>query len=620
MKNSPYIRAVLAQAVLKLVPPLICETLISERSFRNEYGFKMGAVVALGDFDLSIQRTELFKSIRAVFAGASEVEVKDVDGCCWSLRNEPDKEGQPNIVFSSGEQRFIIRSFAELSPNAFIRVASLNKAAFNVNLPISEQDKWRNILTERVLEDDEVDQFYSDIRYTPVYLEGSIHNDISAGQSSTSSLVPNSRRYFNRLVGAYDGSASIKDYATGAGQKFFQHLSEWRPYEGFLFSLFLSSHAALTAELCFDHLDRDNLVRAYDFIEKYGDPLSRLGAFEMGLRILPERPELEPYLLLLVHRIRDDDVEGTASEFNLFSALFVLVDGELSRTRLMAEYPPFYRRLASLAQAALIHRQLVMCGIDYDNFADWALSNRVEHYYMQSYADMRIEPRWNPNLAAGPQMKADFIGRIRIAGSSFEKNIGSSDLYHLILGEGPQSLPALSNLLQPFFPGPLEGAEDSSNSLPDVLALAIEEQLDTDEVGPSSFIALVNCSLVFRITTGQAELASKALKLANYRLANVENKSQLLTILNGLATVAAVSRNSELAAELRILVRRYRRDTQYGFSIEEAMRLCLVASAAFKDIIEWRDFLGEWVTELAFEDMGSDEGMILHSHLSKLLH
>ncbi len=406
----------------------------------------------------------------------------------------------------------------------------------------------------------------------------------------------------------------------GGGRQFLQQLSEWRPYEGFLFSLFLSSHAALTTEISVDNMDKVKLVQAYDFVVKYGDALSILGAFEIGLRILPERPEVEPSLLRLVHRIRDDDTENAASEIKLFSALFILVDGELSRTRLMVKEPPFFRRLASLAQAALIHRQIVQCNVDYEHFSEWAFSNRGHQYYMQSLADMRAEPRWYPDLAAASQIKADFFGRIIIAGNNFKKNIIAGDLHDLILGDGPQSLHALSEFPRPYMPGPLEGGENNPNSLPHNVAMVIEQQLKKDDVEPSSFVALVNSAMVFRITSGQAELAAKALRLAEYRLANVGDKSKLLGILNGLATVAAVSRNSGLAAELRILIRRYRHDTQYGLSIEEAMRACLVASAAYKDLFEWRKFVGEWLTELAFDKMKTDEGEILLSDLSALLH
>ncbi len=610
----------MAQAVLEFVPPLIRKSLLNEQPFREEYSFKTEAVIAFGASGVSVQRSELFDAIRTVLAGEDAAEVSDAEGSGWKLRNESGEEELPNLVLSSAEQRLVLPDFAVLSGYSSTRIRLLEEAASDVNLPLDAQEKWRSILIERALEDDEVETFHSDIRDTPVHVERSIRGEITAGKSSLSTLVPNSRRYFERLVGIYDGSASIRDYASGEGQRFFARLSEWRPFEGFLFSLLLSSHSVLTAEISVDHLDQEKLVQTFDFVEKHGDSLSRLGAFKVGLRVFPGRPEVEPFLLRLVHLIRDDDVEGNASEFELFSALFVLVDGELSRTRLMADEPPFYRRLASLSQAALIHRQLVQCDIDYERFSKWAFSNRGEHYHMQSLADMRIEPRWNPDLAAAPQMKADFFGRIMIAGNSFEGNIGAGELHHTILGNGEQSLSKLCEFPRPYFPGPLEGAEDSPNALPDGLARVIEEELDTDEVEASSFIALVNSAMIFRITSGHAELAAKALRLGNYTLANLGDKSELVGILNGLATIAAVSRKTALADELRILVRRYRGDSQYGFSIEEDMRMCLVASAAREDLMEWREFAGVWLTELAFGELEGNEGEILHSHLTALLH
>lgn len=620
MTNSLYERTAMAGLALELVPPLIRESLLNDQSFRGEYGFKTEAMIAFGTSGVSVQRLEFFDAVRTVLAGEGPAKLTDTEDRTWSLTNDAREGELPNLVLSSDQQRMVLPDFSVLSGDASTRIRSLEESASDVNLPLSAQEEWRSILEVRALEDDEVDSFHSDICDTPVHMERTILNEITAGDSSISSLVPNSRRYFERLVGAYDGSVSIRDYAVGTCREVFGQLTEWRPYEGFLFSLLLSSHSTLTAEINADHLDQEELGKAFDFLENYGDPLSRLGALEVGLRILPDRPVVEPFLLRLVHLIRDDDVEGEASEFKLFSALFVLVDGELARTRLLAEEPPFYRRLASLAQAALIHRQLVQCGIDYERFSDWAVSNRGEHYYMQTLADMRVEPRWNPDLAAAPQTQADFFGRIMIAGNKFKANLGEGELRDTILGGGDQSLIKLCEFPRPYLPGPIEGAEDSPNALPDDLARIIEKELDTEEVEASSFIALVNSAMIFRITSGHAELAAKALRLGNYTLANLEDKSQLVGILNGLATVSAVSRNPALADELRILVRRYRRDSQYGITIEEAMRICLVASAAREDLMAWRAFAGEWLTELAFGDLEGNEGRVLHSRILALLH
>ncbi len=620
MTNSPYVRSALAQAALELSPPLIRETLLEESGFREEYGFSADAVLSFDDFGVSVQRSDLFKAVRKILSGASVKEVTDTDGQKWKLKNIRGEGELPILALSRGKQRFNLSNFAALSPDSTIRTRSLDEAASDVNLPSSARDAWRNVLTKRALEDDEVNVFSSEFRDTPIEKARSIRSEIVGGQSNISSLVPSSRRYFERLVGAYDESASIRDYAAGSGRKFFDQLSTWRPYDGFLFCLFLSSHSSMTAEINVDQLGSEDLVRAFDFLEKHGDRTSQLGAIEVGLRILPSRPEIEPILIRLIKQIRDDDVDGQASGFKLLSALFLLVDGELSRTRLLSTEPPYYRRLAALSQAALIHRQLVNSAIDIDQFYEWAFSNRGKQYYLQSLADMRLEPRWNPDLAATSQMKADFFGRIMIAAKSYEQNIKDGELSDLVLATKSGSLYSLSDFFHPYLPGPLEGAEESQNILPTEIAETIETQLGAKELEPSSFIALVNSALIFRVGADQAELAAKALKLGSYRLANVEDRSQLLVILNGLATVAAVARSCALADELRILVRRYRRDAQYALPIEEAMRICLVAAASCADLNDWREFAGDWLTELALSDLEGDDGKVLYSQLECLCH
>ena len=238
---------------------------------------------------------------------------------------------------------------------------------------------------------------------------------------------------------------------------------------------------------------------------------------------------------------------------------------------------------------------------------------------MQSFADMRFEPRWHPELCDPSQVKADFLGRIMIAGRNYEGNINAEGLHDIVLGDGPKSIFKVCEFPRPYLPGPLEGAIDSPNPIPDDLADAIEQQLSVDQIDASSFIAIVNAAMICRIKTNHAELAAKALRMGNYRLAKLETKSHLLGILDGLANVAAVSRNPSLADELRILVRRYRFDAQFRLSIHEAMRICLVASAAHEEPLDWRNFAGEWLTELAFSDLEGDEGEVFHSQLITLL-
>lgn len=617
--NSPYVRSALAKMALELAPLLIRDTLLEESGFREEYGFITDPILSFSNSGVSFRRSSLYDAIRKVLSGAAEKKVTDMKGQKWRLKNINKKEKLPNLSLFSGEKSFPLPTFLALSPDRATRLRFLGEAASDVNLSNIALAPWRNILSERALENDEVDTLLGEFRDTPVAKTRSISRDIKTRQISTSSLVPHSRRYFERLVGIYDGSTSIRDYASGSGKTLFDQLSAWHPYDGFLFSLFLSSHTLLTDEINVYQLNSEDLVHAFDFLDKDGDRISQLGAIEVGLRVLPSRPEIEQALIRLIEQIRDDDVDGQASGFKLLSALFHLIDGELSRIRLFSAEPPFYRRLAALSQAALIHRQFVSLSVDIDQFSEWAFSN-CGGFYLQSLVDMRSEPRWDPNFAIASQMKADFLGRILNTAKTYEHNITDSQIYDLVFGDGADSLQSLINPFYSYLPGPLEGNQNAQHILPPKCAEEIEIQLSAEEVGPSSFPALVDLALIYRIGSDQAELAATALKRSNYHLRNIEKEWQLAAILDGLATVAAVSRSSSLADELLILVRKYRRDAEYELSLQEVIRICLIAAASRSELSEWTEFVGDWLTELAFSDLNDDEVQGFYACLNCLCH
>ena len=616
---SAYARTAAAQFVLGIAPPLICSDLVADSTFRETYGFISDAEIIFRKTGVSVQRSVLYKAIREALSGAPETVVADTNDRSWKLRNESGK-GQAGLVLSSGETRIPLPGFQVLSNDRAIRLRAFDEVADDVNLPVDAREAWRDVLTERDLDDDEVERYHDDISDTPVHMERHVRDEVVGGQSSISALVPASRRYFERLVGVYDGSESIKNYATETGRRFLGELSEWRPYEGFLFGLLLSSHSALSAEISVDQLPKRELIRAYRFIGGHGDLLSRLGAIEVGFRVLSKRPEIERHVLRLVESIRDDDESDKSSEFKLLAALFNLVDGELSRTRLFSSEPPFYRRLASLAHASLIHRQLAQWEIDRDRFSEWAFKARSERFYYQSRADMRTEPQWSPDYALAPAMKMDFVGRIMIVGNIFQRHVGLEELRKVVLGEESGSLHELGLFPGLYVSGPLEGGERLAVGVPDEMDQLIRKQLKSEVVEPSSFTAITDAALLFRIDPDQAELAAEALKRTRYRLVNVKSKAELAITLSRLATVAAVSRSGALADELRIVVRRYRHDGQFGLSIDDAVRVCLIASACHEDLMAWRDFAGDWLTELAFGELEGDEAWILYSGLLCLLH
>jgi hypothetical protein len=246
--------------------------------------------------------------------------------------------------------------------------------------------------------------------------------------------------------------------------------------------------------------------------------------------------------------------------------------------------------------------------------------SRAEQFYMQSLTDMRLEPRWNPEFVVGSQIKFDFLGRLIIAAKNYEIYIKESPLLDLLHSIETEALSSSNNLYAYYLPGPLEGQEQTNNIMPGELIKEIETQLNNKDIELSSFIALVNSSLIYHIESSYADLAASALKLGNHRLANIKDRSQFLAILDGLASVAATTRSETLADELQLLIRRHRHDAQYSLSINEDIRICLEAAACNKNLISWSNYVGKWLTELAFSDLGIQDGLTLYSHLHYLCH
>ena len=619
MANPPELRSALALGALNLQGPLVQDALLDDREFREEYGIKMDGVLALGGEDRTFSSSVLCGAVRKALSSTLRQEVADREGREWKVeRVQAEGELPRLLLYRDGERLTLPLEFVALSSHRETRLELLEGAASQVNLPRKAVESWRGILQGRPLDDFEVQHWQADRLDTPVARRDAIRMEIERGEGSPSTLVPPSRRYFERLVGKYDGSKSINDYAGGVGKAVIQERAAWQPVDGLLLSLLLSSHSSLTDQISVDGLGEEDLLGSLDYLAKHGDRISQVGAIEVGFRILKSRPEVEQAVCRLIREIREDGDREQANGFKLLAALFWFVDGEISRMRLFPDEPPFYRRLAALSQAALIHRQLVELRVDPKAFSDWA-SGWPPWHLTQSLADMRSEPRWRPEFASEAQLKADFCGRILVAGRRFEGDIKGTGIYDQVFGEDTNSLESVSDPICAFLPGPLEGGADSGAPVPAEVLERLETELEAEEA-ISAFVALGNVALVYRLEREHSEWAVEALKRAGQRLAGVEDGGGLSGVVNGLATVAAVARSPELADQLRILCRRYRRDGGHSLGIQETLVICLVAAASRAGLEEWMEYVGDLVTELAFGELDEAEGRIAYAYLTGLCH
>jgi hypothetical protein len=617
-KTNPLLERALFEATMGLLAPMVRESMLEDRSFREKYAIKTQAVLDIGNSDFAIDRDIFVGGIKKVLSGYQRVEIKNANGKVVVLEREKVGDGNIKLTSTESDKSVLLPDFYQFSSKKKIRLDGFKKVIKESYLSSDDAKKWESIFTKRPLLNEEFDVFNNDVLNTPMRIAEQIRNNTLSRKAAVSDLVPRSKTYYARLIGEFDGSETIKEFTDNVIKKRFVKLKNWNQFDGLSYFLLTASHSIISTLVEDDDLEMPEFIRVFEYLENSGDPISIVGAIEIGLNMVATNPDIEPVLIKLIELIRDDDLSESSKGIRLYASIVMMVDGELSRLKLFTELPPFYRRLASLSHAALIHRQLLHLSIDVVKFHDFVFGEQGMNFYMQTFSDMRIEPRWSPDMLEPSQVKADFMGRILIAAESNKERLKEKEVCKIIYGEDSKTVQANSNFPHSYMPGPLEGAEGVSPDVPSEFIDEIEAQLNSQDAGPGQFFMLLNSALIFKVDPKYAWRTAEILKGKQYHLDSVEDRSQLVNILSRLATLAAVTRSVPLADELLILLRVYSKDHEYKLTIDEYVRIGLEAAASRKDLKEWSAYLGNLFQNIAFSDLEYDDGVAAHSYLECL--
>lgn len=614
MADSSYWRSSVADCMLDAAPPIVREALLDDSSFLREYGVRTDSTLSLGG-DLVVQRSVLYGAIRSALSSYKVAYFLDSAG--RECRVEPIERHRDvgGIILYFGSSRVEWLDHGILSDSCEIRLGCF--AALCRVAPIDTASSWRAVLAKRSLSDDEVYELRLDLADTSARRAEEIRDTASGPKLEVAALVPRSRRYFERLVGKFDGSASVRDYASGAGRRHICALMEHDRCQGLLSSLLLSSHSSLVKEIDVERVGADDLMRLFVQVEKKGDLLSQVGIIEIGFRLLETMPDVEPILIRLIERVRDDDVGGPMSRVRLMAALFVLVDAELSRMRLLSDRPAFYRRLAAMAHAGLLHRIFGDSSAETGEFADWMVTRCWGRFVPQVLIDLRTEPRWSFELAEPAALHAEFVGRIVAGAVTVTDGIRSERLRQLVDLSHPNSVCRGLSGRSLWAPGPLEGVGDPAGAVSVGMNKQLDEGLAARSIEPAVCAGLGSLARVADVKD-HVRLLEKRLEDLAFRFYDSEERGPVSMGMVGLATVSAITRNVVIADRLRLLVHQYRRDAGSRLSAVEAVVVVLTAAASRSDKEEWMEFVGGALTELAFGELSGNEGEVLQGWLRSI--
>jgi len=617
MPNENAFASALAASALRLFPPRIRTSALERDEFRQRFALGVDAVVRFNQSGAEFVRSVLFGAIRQVLSDSMPgVDIASKDGLVWRVAQK-----QPGGLVVSRDR--IVMPFPEglcMSPIVNARLDWFDQQTNRMHVNDRHVEKWRGVLAERPLEDEELDRLLEEFRLTPTYFSGSMSEALRRQSFGVDDLVPSDTRYFDRLAGEpVDDVGAQEFFATRVASHVSRLLGAASPSDGLRAALLLASLSSLAELIDLDGVPRADVLEVFQWLAVQGDRISQVGALECGLRSLHRYPELEPSLAAMTRAIAGDQPADPSGRLRLTSALVALVEGEVGRRNVARRRPPFWRRLTSIAQASLIERGVIQARLDSASMADWALQSGGALFYMQTLIDLRREPRWFPDFISPQQLKAEFVGRIAGSAERHRASIPNGELSSLLWGTESATIQAQMEL-SALLPGPLEGGIEAVREIPREIEASIRTSLEAEELTPNSFITLVNSSLIFHTGSQLSELAAQALRRVGYQLRKVNANDDPFPLLNSLAMVSAVTRSKELADEVRILARGARRRDGMKLSPEASARIALVAAAANRDVSAWSSFVGEWFTELAFADMTVKQAVALQGDLYTLFH
>ena len=269
--------------------------------------------------------------------------------------------------------------------------------------------------------------------------------------------------------------------------------------------------------LAAEDVDKDTIAQTLKWSAKEGDAIARCASLELGLFRADGAPEIIAGLVDVASALRI--VKGEPDEqFQILSAAFQMVYGQLAHTKILASKPTFWWRLAAFAQAALITRCIASSGVQISETIEVMKNIRSRPYRIQRFCRLtNLGPLWQSQMADLVQLRNEFVGRVVMRSAQrieFVRRVGLEDR---LLGDSTDGLKFSVNLYLAQMPGPLEDnlpLRELSQEDRATVAAALNEAKPTAQ----SFIPLVNSVFMFGLPIELSEMAASALARAQFRI------------------------------------------------------------------------------------------------------
>ena len=312
MATERFLDADIVSVALRLFSPGVRAAILKDAALRERVPVGVEAVIKVERTGAEFTRSRFFQAVRQVLTGVSQgMDVEARDGTVWHVTHD----GARGIIVANGGVVSSFPEFACMAPDSDARIEWYELQTATCGIGDDRTRRWGEILAERPLEDEELDDVLDEFRLTPIHCIMAIRDRLRNGKFSAADLVPTDLRYFDRLAGEPPAGTKLREFVLGVVRSHVHTLVRWNAYEGLRAALLLSSHQMVSEVVDLTMVPRGEVRRVFEWLMDHGDRISQIGAIECGLRHLDSFPEIEPFLVAMTREVSADDPEapwGTA--------------------------------------------------------------------------------------------------------------------------------------------------------------------------------------------------------------------------------------------------------------------------------------------------------------------
>ncbi|MFT4850038.1 MAG: hypothetical protein ACI83B_002587 [Sediminicola sp.] len=570
---------------LNLYPPFIRREINLDSSFLKEFKVESSMRISVPNKNVSFDIGELFSALKKLQI-QHEVKITDEQKNEWTTTTI-NKDDCLYVQLKSETEEILIDNFNILTLGEEHRLLEVKTMCRAYLLGEIKEDYWVLNLTDEKITDNLVFEFYEELKIAPSVILENIKEEVKTGKGKLTNLTPKSEAYYELIIGCHNSSDNIMEYAQNEA---IIHINYLVKSKGWKYLLSNFHHVSLS-KAAVNLQYTDYLDEIFIYAHK-NNPLQLAALLELGFWS-GDCDEL-------LNETISNFLECNDACFEAFSSIFILVYGEMSLNKLFEGKPVFYRRLAALTHSTLLLDMFNELKIDLSEFHRTVRQNVGTEFAFQTLFDLYSDPRWFPDYLEKRSIKDDLVGRI-INAYSANPNKYNSTIVAYFNVDDESSLASLITM-QSYLPSPIEG-NVSPQAIPPNFDKLLKEKLYSDDCSIESLAPVFNLAVYFEIEKNDIVEVIKQLKENQRRVNSFSSQSSIHFVLSGLARVACVTNNKELANELLIVKRVYQNYLDLDNSIIEVLSYGLIAAASFENKVEWAEFVGNWITELAYLDV-----------------